>query len=159
MKRLLVPLFLAALSMFAVSCDEDDQGGSEGSTYVLSDTRLVGHWLINRYDAFDNEGKLVNTTENESHIKTGYWRIDMTADCSMFLWYGEYSQAAVATTFFYDATLKMLYFGDTGEMEVVTLNDTSFVFKSDNIMPLDWYEKLYNGEYKYVTTVCKKENN
>ena len=44
-------------------------------------------------------------------------------------------------------------------MMVTTLSDTSFVFNSDNIMPLEWYEKLYSGEYKYVTTACKKEKN
>lgn len=159
MKRLFLGIMILVAAFSALSCGEDTPGGSSDSPFIISDSRLVGHWLINRYDAYDGEGKLVNTTDDGKLIKEGYWRIDMTAEGSMYFWYGEYSQAAVSTSFYFEPSLNKLYFGDTGEMMVTTLSDTSFVFNSDNIMPLEWYEKLYSGEYKYVTTACMKEKN
>ena len=156
MKKFIFGIMFLIAASFAVSCVEDS-GGSSGNTYFLSDTRLVGKWIVKSYDAYNNENKLVNTTDDESFIKTGYWRIDMEADCSMFLWYSDYSQAAVITDFYYDDIMQVLYFGETGEAEVTTLNDSVLVFNSINLMPAEWYEKVYTGEYHYVTATCKKE--
>lgn len=157
MKNCILGIFFLIAASFTVSCVEDDPGSSSGKNYMLSDTRLVGNWIVDRYDAYNSEKQLVNSTTDLTFIKTGYWRIDMTADCSMFLWYGDYSQAAVITDFYYDDVMKVLYFGETGEAEVTTLNDSVLVFNSINLMPAEWFEKAYTGEYHYVTSTLKKE--
>lgn len=157
MKNSILGLMLLIAAALAVSCVEDGPGKSSGNNYMLTDTRLVGNWIVNRYDAYNVEKKLVDTTTDMTFIKTGYWRIDMTADCSMFLWYGDYAQAAVITDFYYDDVMQVLYFGETGQAEVTTLNDSVLVFNSVNLMPAAWFEKAYTGEYRYVTTTLKKE--
>jgi len=119
--------------------DDDDTGGE-----VITDPALIGVWNVNRYEALDNNGAVVDTETDPSVITETYNRFVFDNSGLMQCWRKDTvtgEQAYLLVYYWYYSDYGSLYFGDTGEAVVSILNDTSLVFESTSFAPLAWYQR------------------
>lgn len=159
MAGVLLCVMLSLASCGKSSVNWSGKGSDAGETTIV-DPAILATWEVVKYEAFNRQSILIKSTENSDEIRSGYWKFRFANDSEslMEIWYGpSLATPSMSVWFAYDNGSKLLYFGDYGQADIRTINDSDLVFDSNSFGPAAWFENVEgNADISFVRATCRK---